>query len=115
MREPTPPARAWPEVTPKVAIATAIASSKLFPAAVNVRRRGAGVAEAEEPPLLGGHGRPVEEAHASQDQKDRHPNLRVYSRRADGRWQGMKEAVPVAASLNRRNLDRSTHRHADRP
>ena len=34
MRGPTTPARACPEVTPKVAMATAIASSKLLPEAV---------------------------------------------------------------------------------
>ena len=32
---PTTPASAWPEVMPKVPIATAMASSKLLPAAVN--------------------------------------------------------------------------------
>jgi hypothetical protein len=36
MRGPTTPARAWPEVTPKVPIATAMASSKLLPAAVKL-------------------------------------------------------------------------------
>lgn len=35
MRGPTTPARAWPEVAPRVATATVMASSKLFPAAVN--------------------------------------------------------------------------------
>ena len=35
MSGPTTPASAWPEVTPKVAMATAMASSKLLPAAVN--------------------------------------------------------------------------------
>src|SRR5690606_26060729 len=35
MSGPTTPASAWPLVTPKVAIATAMASSKLLPAAVN--------------------------------------------------------------------------------
>ena len=34
MSGPTTPARAWPELMPKVAMATAIASSKLLPAAV---------------------------------------------------------------------------------
>ena len=35
MRGPTTPARAWPLVTPNVPMATAIASSKLLPVAVN--------------------------------------------------------------------------------
>lgn len=35
IRGPTTPARAWPEAAPQVAIATAMASSKLLPAAVN--------------------------------------------------------------------------------
>jgi hypothetical protein len=35
MSGPTTPARACPDVTPNVAIATAMASSKLLPAAVN--------------------------------------------------------------------------------
>ena len=35
IRGPTTPARAWPEVTPKVPMATAMANSKLLPAAVN--------------------------------------------------------------------------------
>ncbi len=34
MSGPTTPARAWPEVTPKTPTATAMASSKLLPAAV---------------------------------------------------------------------------------
>ena len=34
---PTTPASAWPLVTPKTPIATAIASSKLLPAAVKAR------------------------------------------------------------------------------
>ncbi len=37
MSGPTTPERAWPEVTPKVAMATAIASSKLLPAVVKAR------------------------------------------------------------------------------
>ena len=35
MSGPTTPARDWPDETPKTPIATAIASSKLLPAAVN--------------------------------------------------------------------------------
>ena len=35
MSGPTTPASAWPEAAPKVPMATAIASSKLLPAAVN--------------------------------------------------------------------------------
>ncbi|SIG98859.1 Uncharacterised protein [Mycobacteroides abscessus subsp. abscessus] len=37
MRGPTTPASAWPDAAPKVPIATAIASSKLLPAAVKAR------------------------------------------------------------------------------
>ena len=35
MSGPTTPAKAWPDAAPKVPIATAMASSKLLPAAVN--------------------------------------------------------------------------------
>ena len=60
MSGPTTPARAWPEVTPKVPMATAMASSKLLPAAVNASVVVARVAEAD-----GAAERACEPAHMS--------------------------------------------------